>query len=406
MIHNLFLLLILFVLSITPVLSQESTSVVIIAPGEPIIIGVSLGLSGGTAGSALGVDAWRGISLAQEDAPALEFDEQIFPLLFDLQETDCSSEGGATTATYFSADARVVGILGPICTASCLSAAPIYDEAGYSLVSPGCTSVIIQQRAFASFNHTLPVNSGQAIAAAHYLYETLGIRQVATIHEDNDYSASISTAFDEAFQALGGEILARVSIDPDEEDYQSTLSGVAATVPEALYFAGYVDQASRILIQREETGLGELPIFGPSAWFSSAVPEQVGAAADQNIYVASNLPAEMTDERRERQEAFFTHYKSRFSEAPISHLHDNAYDAYVMLRAAIEQVGMLDEAGNLQIDRAELAAALRAYGPVEGLSGPIDCDGTGECVSTPIGIWQIQEGAFTLIEQIDTANGE
>ena len=30
----------------------------------------------------------------------------------------------------------------------------------------------------------------------------------------------------------------------------------------------------------------------------------------------------------------------------------------------------------------------------------IECDGTGECVTTPNGIWQIQGDAFTLIEEM------
>ena len=60
-----------------------------------------------------------------------------------------------------------------------------------------------------------------------------------------------------------------------------------------------------------------------------------------------------------------------------------------MLRAAVAAVGRLDEAGNLIIDRAELAAALRGYGPAESLSGTLACDGTGDCLLSPTGVFEV-----------------
>ena len=122
-----------------------------------------------------------------------------------------------------------------------------------------------------------------------------------------------------------------------------------------------------------------------TAEYFTADARVAGAAANRNVYLASNLPHQETEEQRARQAAFAARYEERFGEAPVSHVHDNAYDTYLMLRAAIEQVGTLDDEGNLRIDRAALAAALRSYGPVAGLSGPLACDGSGECASTPIG---------------------
>ena len=114
--HLVIIVSLMTALFATSTLAQEGSPVVVIAPGEPIILGVSLGLSGGTAGSALGVDALRGITLALEDAPALQFGEQSFPLQFDPQDSACSAEGAAANAEYFTEDPRVVGILGPHCS--------------------------------------------------------------------------------------------------------------------------------------------------------------------------------------------------------------------------------------------------------------------------------------------------
>ena len=396
----LILLALIIALCAVPALAQEEYSTVIIPPGEPILLGVALGL-GPEGNIVLGTDALRGIQLAWEDQPDLQWGAASFALALAVQSTNCSSEGSAAVAENFVADSRIVGVLGPVCTASCLGAGPVYDDAGFSFISPGCTSSIFQQLAFSSFNHTLPVNNGQAVAGAYYLYETLGVTRVAMIYEDGGYGMSIAAALSEAFSALGGEIVSKTAIARGEEDYGPALAEAAAAEPEGIYLATYAPEATRIISQRAEAGLPELPIFGVSAWFSPAVAADAGAAAAGNVYLATNLPAEITEARADLQEAFLARYEERFGEAPVSHVHDNAYDAYVILRAAIEQVGTLDEEGNLHIDRADLAAAIRSYGPADGLSGPIACDGSGECVKSPIGIWQIQEGVFTLIEQMD-----
>ena len=70
------------------------------------------------------------------------------------------------------------------------------------------------------------------------------------------------------------------------------------------------------------------------------------------------------------------------------------------------RLGTLDVLrATLRIDRAALAAALRSYGPVAGLSGPPRVRWQRRmCLAIPIGIWQIQDGAFALVEEMVDPN--
>lgn len=394
----LFFLFLLAALAGAPALAQDDAATVTIAAGDPILIGVSLGASEYGVGTALGVDALRGISLAREDAPTLQFGEQSFELIFDLQDSACSAEAAAANAEYFTADARIVGILGPHCSDACMAAAPIYDAAGYSLVSAGCTAAAIPRANFSSFNHTLPGNAGQAIVGADYFYETLGVRRVTVIHEEGFYGGGLASTMIERFESLGGEILSVRSIALGDEDFSELLAEVAAEAPEGLYFAGHTGEAFHLVAQRDEAGLGEIPLFGVSGWMSTLLLEEVGTGPAEPLYIAAHLPATSNEEQEARLAAFVARYEEVYGEAPISHVHDNAYDSYNMLRAAIGEAGALDDEGNLVIDRAALAAALRAYGPVEGISGTVECLGNGECLAAPIGIYQVQNGAYVIIE--------
>ena len=104
---------------------------------------MSVGLSGEDTAT-LGIDALRGIQVAREEQPDLQFSETVFPLQLDTQDTACGTEGGAATAEYFTADARVAGAARPIGNVygslANLPQPENYDAAGYSRVSPGRTS--------------------------------------------------------------------------------------------------------------------------------------------------------------------------------------------------------------------------------------------------------------------------
>ena len=299
--HLIIIVSLMTALFASPSLAQEASPVVIIAPGEPIILGVSVGLSG-EGNAVLGIDA-------------------------------------------------------------------------------------------------LPGNAGQAIVAVDYFYETLGVRRVSVIHEEGFYGGGLASTLVERFESLGGEILSVRSIALGDTDFGEMLAEIAAEAPEGLYFAGHTGEAFLIVAQRGAAGLGDLPLFGVSGWMSTLLLEHVGDGPAEPLYIAAHLPVTGGEEQAARLAEFVARYEETYGEAPISHVHDNAYDSYMMLHSAIEQVGTLDEDGNLRIDRAALAAALRAYGPVQGLSGTIECVGNGDCLAAPISIYQVQNGEFVIIEE-------
>ncbi|MCY3836082.1 MAG: branched-chain amino acid ABC transporter substrate-binding protein [Anaerolineaceae bacterium] len=404
-IHLLFIFVLIATLSATPVFSQDDASVVVIAPGEPILIGVYAEY--GTEDRRLhGIDVLRGIRLALDDWPAATVDSSAFPFALDVQTALCTAEDGAAVAEYFTSETQAVGVIGPTCSSACLAAAPIYDAAGFSTVSPGgCTAHVLVTSGFTSFNHTSPTNIHQARIGAAYIFDTLGLRRIATIRDNSPYAIGLERAVTATFIDLGGEVVATGEITVGEEDYAPLLAALAESEPQLIYFAGFPDQAVLLLQQRAAAGLADIPFFGGNAWLDNTVIERAGDAAE-GAYVTADLTVLGSEESRSRRQEITTLYEATFGEPPVSHHYDKAYDALIMFLQAIEAVGALDGAGNLVLNRADIAAFLRSFGPYEGISGRIECDGSGECASAPVGIWQVQGGAFTLIEQIDTVTDE
>ena len=105
--------------------------------------------------------------------------------------------------------------------------------------------------------------------------------------------------------------------------------------------------------------------------------------AKEGVYASSAIPT-VTDQ--EKVDALLARYVETYGVDPTGPFQVNAYDATNMFLDAIEAVGTLDDSGNLVIDRAALAEYIRSIKDFEGLSGNLNCDGTGECSAADIGI--------------------
>lgn len=393
----LVLLCITLLLSAAVVNAQE----MVVSPDDPIVFGVSVGLSGeGIA--PLGEDIKRGIEIAQSESPTITIGDVEFAIELDVQDSQCNAEGGVAVATRFASDPAIVGVIGPMCSSACFPAAPIYDAAGYSSISPSCTNGDLSRSGFTSFNRTASSDYVQGANTAHYVLNVLGISRAATIHDGSPYAEGLVDVFSETFSEIGGEIVAADAVTVGDTSFQSLLSEIAETEPELIYFSGFPAEAARLMQQRADVGLEETVFFGADGWKGTEVIELAAEAAEGTIATAP-VPVSATEEQEAAYNAFLATYEEIYGETPLAPFHVNGYDAYFMLYAAVEAASNIDDEGNLVIDRAALAEFLRSYGPVNGLTGTLECDGSGECIISPTGVFQVVDGVF---EQIGIATGE
>ena len=377
--------------------AQEATY----SAGDPIVFGVSVGLSGeGIA--PLGEDIKRGIEIAQSERPIITIGAVEFEITLDVQDSQCNAEGGVAVAARFASDPSIVGVIGPMCSSACFPAAPIYDDAGYSSISPSCTNGDLSRQGFTSFNRTASSDFVQGANTAQYVLNELGITRAATIHDGSPYAEGLVDVFSETFAANGGEVVAADAVTVGDTSFQSLLSEIAEVEPELIYFSGFPAEAARLMQQRADVGLEETVFFGADGWKGTEVIELAIEAAEGAIATAP-VPIAASEEQEAAYNAFLATYEEVYGETPLAPFHVNGYDAYNMLYAAVEAAGSIDDEGNLVVDRAALAEFLRSYGPVDGLTGTLKCDGSGECIISPTGVFQVIDGVF---EQISIATGE
>jgi branched-chain amino acid transport system substrate-binding protein len=392
------LLVVLLVAVIAPfATAQEEGDTVTIAPGENIMIGLATILSGEGL-VPLGDDITRGveIALAARDN-VLTIGETEFPVMLDIQDDQCSAEGGQAVANYFVSQPAIVGVVGPTCSSACRAAGPIFDEAGFSMISSSCTApdLTAEGTGFASFNRIPPNDSVQGPAVAEFIYNDLGFTTIATVHDSSPYGEGLVSAITERFEELGGTVAYEDAINVGDTDFRNLLDSVAAADVELLFFGGFPAEGSRIAQQRADVGLEDLPLMSGDGNYN---PEFITLAGDdaEGVYVSSPAPL-----ASEPYDEFVALYEETYGTAPTGPYHAYAYDAANILLDAIEATGTVDDSGNLVLSRSAISEFVRAFGADEsftGLSGVLSCSGTGECALGGIGVFQVAEGAFSRLE--------
>ncbi len=390
----------------TEVMEEETTDVaadlanaVTIAPDGNVVIGVAVGLSGeGIA--PLGIDIQRGVELALEDRPTVTVGGVEFAVSLDAQDDLCSAEGGQAVANRFTSDGNVIGVVGPMCSSACLAAAPIFDAAGYTTISPSCTGPVLTTSGFASFNRSVASDGFQGLVAASYIYNELGARTIATIHDGSAYGEGLVSVVAEAFVALGGEVVSADAVTVGDTDFRGLLEDVAQASPDLIYFVGFPAEAARLAEQRADVGLEDTPLMGADGIRGTEIVELAGSSAE-GVYASAPISASS-----EALDAFLARYIETYGEEPPAPYHANGYDAANILLDGIEAVGSVDADGNLVVDRAALAEYVRGVAGVEGLTGVLSNDGTGELSAGSYGISVVTDGAFAQIATGTVAEGE
>jgi branched-chain amino acid transport system substrate-binding protein len=372
---------------------------VVYEPGDEVVVGVSLGLSGeGIA--PLGIDIQRGVEIANADRPTVTVDDEEWDVVLDSQDSLCSAEGGQTVANRFTADDTIVGVVGPMCSSACDAAAPIYDSADFTTISPSCTNPALTTSGYTSFNRATSTDAIQGELAADFIYNTLGLTKLATVHDGSPYGQGLVEYVETNFEELGGEVVARDAVTVGDTDFRSLLEDFAAEEPEVVYFGGFPAEGARLMQQLPDAGLEDVVFIGADGIQGTEVIELAGEASE-GTYASAPIPI------GDDYDAFLEVYRETYNEDPPAPFHANGYDSYNLILDAIEAVGQVDDDGNLVVNRADIREWIRSVDGVVGLIGTYEANGEGETLSNSgYNFFIVEDGKYVPVATMDTEEGE
>jgi len=361
-----------------------------IAPTEPIHIAYALVLSGNV--SFLGIDERNGAEIAIDDAGGQILGHDI---LFDGVDSECSDTGGTAAGTALAADPSIVAVVGTSCSSAALTAMPILSAAGYSMVSPSNTLSSLTEPGdpdnSPGYFRTVHNDNYQATSAAQYAREQLGALTAATIDDGSPYTSQLRDIFVAEFTALGGIITDQEAISPGQTDMSVELAAISVDSPRVIFMPSFIPEAGHIINQAKATpGLEGTFLLGTDSLYVEDVTNNLGENAEGFLVTAPDT----TKYSSAYYDSFLPDYQAKFGYEPTSMFHVFAYDAFMMIKAAIESVAVVHPDDSIHIGRQALRDALYATTDFPGLTGSLTCSATGDCADPHIGVFEYHTGEY------------
>ncbi len=359
---------------------EDAIGCVDIAPGEPVRIAYMFVVSGPD--ESLGIDTRRGVEIAIDDKKEI----LGHPIELIGEDSQCNAEGGQTAATKLAADKTIVGIIGTNCSSAARPAAPIISQAGMVMISPSNTAPALTDPAThePGYLRTSHNDKVQGAAAAKFAWEVLGVKTAATIHDGSLYADQLQQVFAEEFQKYGGTVVAQEAVAPTDTDMRPVLTRIAASKPDIIYYPIFIAAGGHITSQAKQVaGLENTILMGADGMFSPDFLEAAGEAAVGMYHSSPDFSALAAE-----YEDFLKKHEEKYGEKPLAPFHPHAYDAAMMLFAAIEKVAVQDPDGTLHIGRQALRDALYATKNFKGLTGTLNCNPYGDCADPHIAVYQ------------------
>jgi branched-chain amino acid transport system substrate-binding protein len=362
---------------------EDPMGVVKIRPGEPVHIACWFVVAGPDA--SLGTDTKRGVEIAIEDKGGKVLG---FPIKLTIQDTGCNAEGGQAAAAKLAADPTIIAAIGSSCSSEARPGAPILWKAGIPTVSPSNTGPFLTDPKrgpeYDGYLRTAHNDKVQGAVAAQFAFKQLKVKKVATIHDGSPYAEQLQAVFVETFKRLGGTIASQEAVAPTDTDMRPVLTKIATGKPEFIYYPVFIAAGGHITRQAKEVrGLEKVALMGADGIFSPDFYKAAGDAAVGMYHSSPDFSAFGAGYK-----TFLERHQKKYGEKPIAPFHAHAYDAAMMIFAAIEKVAKKGPDGTLYVGRRALRDALYATKNFKSLTGNLTCDKYGDCADPRIAIYK------------------
>ena len=316
-------------------------------PKENVVkIAIAVPLTGDMGTEGQGVR--RAVEMAVEEVNAAKrFPYKIAAAPFDDR---ADPKEAVNVANLIISDPRIIGVVGHYNSGCAIPAAKVYARAPVAMVSPAATNpeVTAQQRS-PDWNgprivfRVVPTDDVQGSYAGMFVYNKLGKRRMALLHDKTPYGQGLAEQFKKTFLETGGKIVSEDGISVGDKDFKALLTKIksAGSKPEGIYFGGLYTEAGLLLKQMRELGMKDAFVF--IAGDGSKTPgifDVAGDAADGAYLSIVGVPVEDLPSAK----SFIDNYKKRWTGPgeelkPFDHF---GYEAAQVIFAAMERAGAPD----------------------------------------------------------------
>ncbi|MEA2516348.1 MAG: branched-chain amino acid transport system substrate-binding protein [Actinomycetota bacterium] len=169
---------------------------------------------------------------------------------------------------------ELVACICPYFSGETLATGKIFGQ-GNVLISGTGTNETIDEQGFTTWFRAVAPDDIQGDIASQYI-ASLGVKRVAVMHDNQDYSKGLADAVK---KGLGDLAVGPFIINPEEQDYSAVVAQVLDAHPDFVFYGGYTPQAGPLAKQLHEAGV-TVPFMTDDGAKDPTFGELAGPAAD------------------------------------------------------------------------------------------------------------------------------
>ncbi len=311
------------------------------------------------------------------DLQYLEADDQVDPAQ------------SAAVARKVIEDGHVVAVVGPMFGVDTIAAAPLYTEAKLPMISMGTAAELATRKW--TFFRAVPNDDLQAKAVGSYLTKVLGLKRIAVIEDGTSYGHGLAAAVKASVVANGGEVVVSEAIDPNTDDFSSTVAKIVANQAQGTFLGASVNPETTFNRQLGEGGYRGA-FFAPDGSLSPDFIRLAGPASDGTYFTCQCAPVpEYGGPTSGPLADFVAAYKARYGTSPQAYSAEGFDVANFVIQAI--KAGARD---------GQAVSAYLHDNTYQGASRTFKYQANGEPAGTTINIYQIKGDKIAWLGTTDT----
>jgi branched-chain amino acid transport system substrate-binding protein len=303
---------------------------------ESVTIGAVFALS--EAASVYGVAQQQAVQLAVDEINASKYLGDATTLNVIFEDSAGDKDQAVNAMTKLVEEDQVTAVLGPTLSSEAFSADPVAQEGGTVVLGVSNTATGITDMGDFVFRDSLPeaaVIPGTIAQAT----EALGLTKVGVLYgNDDDFTVSGYEVFKQALADNGVEITREETFAKGDADFNTQLTGLIDSQPDALVVSALAAEATQIIIQARAQGFAG-PIIGGNGFNSPAVLRDSGA--DSEGLIVGGAWNYGNPNPSESSVAFVAAYEEKYSSSP-DQFAAQAYTGAWLLATAIRCADSVD----------------------------------------------------------------
>ncbi len=364
--------------------------------GDTISIGVFEPTTGENGGG--GMQEVLGIRYANQVAPTVDINGTTYNI--KLVEVDNQSDKtAAVTAAQSLISSGVVGVIGSYGSGVAIAAGQTFADAAVPAIGCSCTNPQVTLGNDFYFR-TCFLDPFQGTVMASYAIDQ-GYQTAALISQNgDDYSTGLAAFFKQAFEGMGGTIVADETYQTNESDFNAILTSVKTANPDCVFIPSSIATATLILPQAKANGI-TAQIIASDTWENESIIKAAGDAAEG---VAFSTFFDENDEANPIAKEFVTGFKEYLNSDPqnltlnggtdgVAAVSALGYDAYMAMYNALQALdGTEGELTSVSVRDALVNVAF------DGVTGSISFDENGDAKKNIAYIKQVKDGKFEFLK--------